>query len=177
MAAALAALEVQIEGRFGWAQNLPTWRAKKNNPLAKVYSWVMSGKPLTGYHVAIFSFVILAFHTPFVFGVSLTLESWLKTVSLLLIFLVAWDFLWFVFNPDFTVAKFNRTSAPWHKRWLGGIPVDYWKAFAASFAVLAPLAVKDAGIAAWWLFSVFDFLFFAAIAVFASKLFLKGKSR
>lgn len=30
MATVLAILEIQIEGKHGWAKNLPTWRPSKN---------------------------------------------------------------------------------------------------------------------------------------------------
>jgi hypothetical protein len=51
LALLLANVEVQIEGSAGWAANLPTWRIEDG--------WLLDlfwgGRPMTGYHVYIFS--------------------------------------------------------------------------------------------------------------------------
>lgn len=39
---AIAALEVQIEGKYGWVKKLPTWRIK-----SKIFGYFMGGKELT----------------------------------------------------------------------------------------------------------------------------------
>lgn len=49
-ATVLAILEIQIEGKHGWAKNLPAWRPKGRNPAVRFYSRMMSGKEMTGYH-------------------------------------------------------------------------------------------------------------------------------
>ncbi|MBI4036842.1 hypothetical protein HY385_00245, partial [Candidatus Daviesbacteria bacterium] len=64
MATVLAILEIQIEGKHGWAKNLPTWRPKSQSFFVKLYSKMMSGKEMTGYHLSMFSFVVLIFHLP-----------------------------------------------------------------------------------------------------------------
>ena len=70
IAITLAILEVQIEGPYGWAEKAPCWRPNPNSFVAKSYARVMSGKPLTGYHIAMFSLVFIILHFPFLAGVS-----------------------------------------------------------------------------------------------------------
>ena len=117
-----ANLEIHIEGNAGWAANLPTWKIDKHILLDVFYG----GRPLTGYHVWAFSSVFFFFHLPYFF-----LHTWSPRMELCAIagynlFWVVEDFLWFVLNPHFGWSKFNRGSIWWHKRWLLGLPLDYW---------------------------------------------------
>ena len=54
LALILAELEVQIEGPAGWAEKLPTWRAKEGKWYSKGFQKMLSNKPMTGYHLAMF---------------------------------------------------------------------------------------------------------------------------
>lgn len=131
LAFAFARLEINIEGKAGWAANLPTWRIDKH-PLLDVF-W--GGRPLTGYHVWAFSFIALSFHLPlFVFGV-FSLRHEARIFSCIMLFWVWEDFLWFVMNPAYGIRKFRPHYIAWHKRWLLGLPVDYW-AFTVSSVLL-----------------------------------------
>lgn len=145
LATVLAILEIQIEGAHGWAKNLPTWRPFPGHPIAKIYAKIMSGKELTGYHSAMFTFVFLIFHLPYFFGLTFTLEHWLKTISLFFIFIALWDFLWFVFNPFHPIKNFAKNN-PNHKSFFLGMPLDYYYALAIS---LVPTLVG--GFGGWWL--------------------------
>ncbi len=40
-------------------------------------------------------------------------------------FWISEDFLWFVFNPAFGLARFSSSNVPWHKHWFLGVPTDY----------------------------------------------------
>ena len=120
---ALAALEIQIEGKHGWAAKLPTFRLKKK----------MGEKPITGYHIFIILFTLIIFHFPLFF----TFWSWKKEALILGAFIFMWtleDLLWFVLNPHYGLAKFNKNNKDiwWHKSWLLGLPSFYW--------ILLPLA-------------------------------------
>jgi hypothetical protein len=115
-----ALLEIQIEGKNGWAKELPTWRFYKpwfkNIPGAN--------KPLTGYHFYLWIFIFLLPHiiyltTPF------SLQTELLIISFVLLVLRLEDFLWFVLNPAFGLSKFKKGSIHWHNDWLGPVPVQY----------------------------------------------------
>ncbi len=152
MAIVLAILEVQIEGEHGWAKNLPTWRPT-GTWYTKFYEKLMSGREFTGYHLTMFTLVFLIFHLPFVFGLPITVNSELRTISYFFIFVVLWDFLWFVLNPHYPLSKFKKEHIWWHKKWLFGLPVDYYGSLILSLLVTFPT-----GDFVWW---------FTNIALFA----------
>lgn len=139
---ALAALEVQIEGKYGWTKNLPTWRIK-----SKLFGFFMGGKELTGYLFYMLVLLLLFFHLPFLGGVPWTLAAEVEIVFLFLLFSVFWDFLWFVLNPYYGMSRFKKSFVYWHHHWILGIPLDYPRGIIISlmFAFLD----YPAGIAKW----------------------------
>jgi hypothetical protein len=123
--------EIQIEGEGGWAANLPTWRIERH--------WLLDvfwgGRAMTGYHAWVFSFIAIFFHAPVFF---LSVWSWAleaRIMASLMLFWIVEDFLWFVINPAFGLARFRRERVTWHKHWAWGAPVDYW-IFSAVSATL-----------------------------------------
>jgi len=117
-----AKVEIMIEGAEGWAAALPTWRIEQH--------WLLDifwgGRAMTGYHAWIFSFIFLIFHFPiFLLGVwSWSIEAHILACTIL--FWIVEDFLWFLLNPAFGLARFTRNHAPWHKHWFWFAPTDYW---------------------------------------------------
>jgi len=117
-----ALLEIQIEGKHGWAQKLPT----------KLYngSWwkkLFAGKAPTGYHlILMLLFLPTIFHLPFFFT---TWDLFKECIVLgsFFFFIVVEDFMWFVFNPEFGLKKFNSRNKDiwWHNKWFGLLP-DYY---------------------------------------------------
>lgn len=116
-----AETEIQIEGANGWAAALPTWRIEKH--LLLDIFW--GGRAMTGYHAWIFSFMFLVFHLPQIVWGCFSWRIEARCLAALMIFWIAEDFLWFVFNPAFGLARFSREQIPWHKHWLLGVPTDY----------------------------------------------------
>lgn len=116
-----AQVEIQIEGAAGWAAALPTWRIEKHWLLDIMWG----GRPLTGYHVWVFSFMALVFHLPMFFASHWSWRHESRVLGGLMLFWIAEDFLWFVLNPAFGIAKFDPATIPWHKHWLLGMPTDY----------------------------------------------------
>ena len=116
-----AKVEIHIEGDSGWAANLPTWRIEKH--------WLLDifwgGRPMTGYHAWVFSFMALVFHLPIFIDGQWTLKLEVRMLGCLMFFWIFEDFLWFVLNPAFGLAKFRQSSIPWHKYWFFFVPVDY----------------------------------------------------
>ncbi len=119
-----AQVEIQIEGANGWAANLPTWRIE--------HHWLLDifwgGRAMTGYHAWVFPFVAMLFHFPLVFSGQWSLRAECRTIACLMLFWTTEDFLWFVCNPAYGLARFNPAGIAWHKHWLAFAPVDYWVA-------------------------------------------------
>jgi hypothetical protein len=120
LAGILALWEIQIEGKNGWAANLPAWRVTKG--------WVLKltgGRPLTGYHVFMTIFIICIIHLPLFF----VAWSW-RLESLLLGFYIGMvlleDLFWFILNPHYGIKSFRRGKVWWHRSWWGPLPSFYW---------------------------------------------------
>ena len=130
-----ALVEIEIEGKDGWAMNLPTWFRRK--PLyARIYALVLSGKPLTGYHAVMFFIPFVSFHIGLAFGQPWSLGLEARVVARYLVWNVTWDFLWFVLNPHFGWARFRKGQIWWHGgAWIGRLPIDYVNALWLSFLV------------------------------------------
>lgn len=116
-----AMVEIQIEGASGWAASLPTWRIESH--------WLLDifwgGRPMTGYHAWVFSFMALVFHLPIFISGQWSLKLEARIIGSVMLFWIIEDFLWFVLNPAFGLAKFQPQFVPWHKQWLGVVPTDY----------------------------------------------------
>lgn len=140
----LAAIEIEIEGGRGWAENLPTW-FRKRGPVGRVYGAAMGNRPLTGYHVFAFTIPLLLLHLPFVSGVHWTLARELMVLAAYFSLAIVWDYLWFVLNPAYTVRRFRRGAVWWFEGpWIWRFPLDYYLSIAFS-VVLAGLAAVAAG--------------------------------
>ncbi len=132
-----ANVEIQIEGAAGWAAGLPTWRIERH-PLMDLF-W--GGRALTGYHVWVFAFMILVFHLGIFLSGTFSGRLELRVLGCIMLFWILEDFLWFVLNPAFGLAKFNPAHVPWHKHWLLGVPADYLSTTALG-AVLVTLSYR-----------------------------------
>ncbi|MFA6307874.1 MAG: hypothetical protein WCS88_01630 [Patescibacteria group bacterium] len=175
LATVLAILEIQIEGKNGWAMDLPTWRPKKINLFIKIYKKLMSDREVTGYHITMFIFVLLILHLPYAFGQDLNLINWLMTISLFFIFIILWDFLWFVLNPYHSLKKFNKEHIWWHKKWWIGAPLDYYWSVLLSFVILLPaIFYYDFWfLIFWWVINIWLFIMQTAMVIWFSLVVLK----
>jgi hypothetical protein len=117
-----ANVEIQIEGPAGWAASLPTWRVE-NHWLLDIF-W--GGRPMTGYHAWVFSFMFLVFHLGVFINLNWSLRTEARIIASLMLFWVVEDFLWFIVNPSYGIQNFSRNKIPWHKHWFMQMPVDYW---------------------------------------------------
>lgn len=176
MALTLAILEIQIEGKNGWAKNLPTWRPKNPNLFTKLFSKIMSGKEITGYHLSMFSLVFIILGLPFVFGFPFTLENFLKVFSFYLLICAVWDFLWFVLNPWFPLKQFKKEHLSFHHpQWFLGIPTDYWGATVITFllALGGQFLGHIPGLLSWWVINYCLFIFQIILVILFSLYALK----
>jgi len=134
----LAQLEIQIEGPDGWAARLPTWRWQSPG----VLRW--AGKPITGYHVCLMTFILLFVHVPQVYlGFTLAREA--ELMSLFFLLAVFWDFLWFVCNPHFGLARFHPDKVWWFNSWALGVPSTYFMGLALSAGIYVAAALLPEG--------------------------------
>jgi len=97
----IAAWESHIDPE-GWAKTGQGWRIK------------IGARELTGYHFWCWLVML-----PLLLLMPLAIYGWDKHLFIVLavsafIGIVIEDFLWFVFNPKFTVAKWNSEYAKWH---------------------------------------------------------------
>lgn len=118
-----ANVEIQIEGADGWAASLPVTFRVEQHWLLDIF-W--GGRPMTGYHAWIFSFMALAFHLPLVWEGQWSVRKHLRVLTCVSMFWIVEDALWFILNPAFGWAKLTPEHVPWHVHWLFGLPTDYW---------------------------------------------------
>lgn len=118
-----ANVEIQIEGNQGWAAGLPVTFRVEHHWLLDLF-W--GGRPMTGYHAWVFSFMFLIFHAPLVFFGTWTAKLQARVIASLMAFWIIEDFLWFVLNPAWGFAKLTPHDVPWHLHWFLGWPTDYW---------------------------------------------------
>ena len=116
-----ALLEIQIEGKNGWAGQLPTWKLYK-----PWFKYIPGGnKPLTGYHTFLWMLMFLYPHVTFLLT-PWDIEKEIILISFVLLVLRLEDFLWVVLNPSYGIKKFKKEFLPWHSQWLGPAPVQYY---------------------------------------------------
>jgi hypothetical protein len=120
----IALQEIQIEGKGGWAEHLPTWKIK--NPIRGIVGWPTL---VDGYHLYLWLLMFLIFHAPFFFGFPFNKTNELLAIEMVLLFSILEDFLWFVFNPAWGIKKFFTEEIPWHPHKILFLPQNYWISF------------------------------------------------
>ena len=142
-AVVLACMEIESEGRKGWAENAPTWY-RVTPWYARAYGLVMGKKPLTGYHMFTFFMPFLLFHAQFAMGMEWSMARELLALSMYFSVCPLWDYYWFVLNPWYR-GKFTKKDVWWHAQsiWVfGEFPIDY--------LVGVGLSILLAAGASWW---------------------------
>jgi hypothetical protein len=127
--------ECQIEGRWGWARHLPTFR------INVFFYKFLGGKPLTGYHLYMLLMFITIFHGVFLF------QEWTARLEMTIFGYFSWyfvmeDFLFFVVNPHYRLRHFKKGHIEWHKRWFWGLPYTYWWGMIIGTALLLLGGIK-----------------------------------
>jgi len=147
-ATVVACIEIEIEGKSGWAERLPTWY-RVDGFCGRAFGLLTGGKPLTGYHSFMFFLPVMIFHAPFFMGVEWSLAAELGTWALYFVWCPLWDYFWFVLNPHYA-GRFSRREIWWHAKspWVFGLfPLDYLAGVTVSLA-FAGAAAMAAGSAA-----------------------------
>ncbi len=117
-----ANVEIQIEGADGWAAKLPVTFRVEHHWLLDLF-W--GGRPMTGYHAWVFSFMALMFHLPLVAFGRWSPKLQLRTLACVSQFWIVEDALWFILNPAYGWSKLDPAHVPWHIHWILGVPTDY----------------------------------------------------
>ena len=141
-ATVVACIEIESEGKYGWADKTPTWY-RTTGFWGKAYGVLMRVKPLTGYHAFMFFLPVLIFHAAFFMGAPWSLKAELGTWALYFGWCPLWDYFWFVLNPAYK-GKFKKEYIWWHAKspWVFGLfPMDYLMGLVISLGF--------AGSAAW----------------------------
>ena len=123
----LALMEIEVEGKFGWAEKIPTWY-RTTGLAGRIWGLMMSGKPLTGYHLFLNGVLLTMLHFGFTLGLEWSLRVELLLIAKYFALAVFWDFLWFVFNPYYGISNYKKENVWWFSksRWMFGIfPLDY----------------------------------------------------
>jgi len=60
-----------------------------------------------------------------------------ETMSLFFLLAVCWDFLWFVCNPHFGLARFRPGQVWWFQNWFLGLPGTYYSGLTLSMVAYA----------------------------------------
>lgn len=120
VAVLLSLFEIQTEGKHGWAKKLPTWR--KSFKFLDALPGFRG--PITGYHIYLFTMILLLVHIPFLF-MRWDLRTEVIILSGYTLIAMLEDFLWFVFNPHYGLRKFKEKHISWHEDWVGPVPMQY----------------------------------------------------
>ena len=168
----LAVFEIQIEGKYGWAAKLPTWRPSRGKWYSKLYGKIMSDKDLTGYHLCVFTLVLVFLHRPYFAGQDWSWSAELGTISLFFLISITWDFLWFVLNPHYGLRRFKAKYIWWHKKWFLFMPVSYYSALIISACLYSRFSLS------WvlfkeWLLIIALFSILTLVVVILSLIFRK----
>ncbi len=166
----LAAFEIQIEGKDGWAAKLPTWRPGKNKWYSRIYSLIMGGKEMTGYHLLVFGFVLIFLHYPYFTGQNWNYFSELGTLALFFLIVITWDFLWFVLNPYYGIRCFKPECIWWHKKWFWFMPKSYYFALIISALLYSRFSLSSALFKEWLIIVSLFFIFTLIVTIFSFAL-------
>ena len=117
-------MEVEMEGKHGWAINLPTSCA--------FYGW-------TWYHVSMNLIVLLVMFYSLQYA---NFARWYYKLSYYVLYVTAWfvveDIMWFVLNPHYGIRKYTPNDIFWHanKVWFLGTFLENWLVLGAWGAMI-----------------------------------------
>ena len=119
-AAIVACVEIESEGKHGWAEKMPTWY-RTTGFWGRTYM-MLTGWPLTGYHVFMFLAMFFVYHVPFIMGLPWSPGLEMAFIALFFAWTPLWDYYWFVLNPAYK-GKFKKNQIWWHatKPWIAGL--------------------------------------------------------
>lgn len=146
----IARLEIETEGKDGWAKNLPTAKYRLDGEgklwykpfgsgeyraptcgkfMEKFFSFyvrkMLGGREFTGYHRMIDLMQLFVAHLAVYMLFLGTAPWWIVEIKVIAFLFLSWsieDTLWFVLNPFYGLKKYRPEFIPWH--------ADDWWIFA-----------------------------------------------
>ena len=143
----VARLEVEIEGKDGWAKNFPTSKYKLDESgklwhkpfgvqdyqapdcskyLQKFYVFyikmLLGGREFTGYHRTVDAMQLFVAHLVIYMLFFCTVPWWLLEIRVVSFIFLSWsieDTFWFFLNPFYGFKKYKPEFIPWHAK-------DWW---------------------------------------------------
>lgn len=137
VALSIALFEIELEGKFGWAEKSATWSKRMNFP--KIFRLFSGARVLTGYHIFLNIFLFLFMHAPFFFGLEFNLVNELRLLVIYLVWTMFWDFLWFILNPYYGWKKFAPKAVWWfgEEPWVfNKLPLKYFVQIGISIVIV-----------------------------------------
>ena len=136
-----AALEVQVEGKCGWATELPT------KPFF--------GTKFTWYHALMNSMVFMI--------VFMSVKwSWRVPYWISGLFLIE-DFMWFIINPYFGMKNYNSENVWWHSWWYGQPSGNWLSAIIMTISTLGSYYFENDTTLMWFSFLTYSYLILAVM--------------
>lgn len=123
----IALVEIETEGKYGWAEKSATW--SKRIPTPKLFRLFSGTRTLTGYHLFLNIFLLLFMHATFVFSGNFSIDREFELLATYLTWTVYWDFLWFILNPYYGWQAFSPKAVWWfgEEPWvLNKLPLKYF---------------------------------------------------
>ena len=105
-------IEIEVEGKYGWMEKAYSVGVLKTG-----------GKNFTVYHIYMILVLILIY--AYLTNLRMDMKSIGRFLFHITLFLLLEDFLWFVFNPHYTLEKYSKDEIWWHadQPWFKGIPL------------------------------------------------------
>lgn len=137
VALTLALTEIEVEGKFGWAEKTATWSRKVSAP--KGFRLFSGSRTLTGYHLFLNAFLLILIHSPLIFFNTFSWDLEFQLIAIYLVWALFWDFLWFILNPYYGWAKFSPKAVWWfgEEPWIfKKLPIKYFVQIGISFILI-----------------------------------------
>ena len=105
-------IEIEVEGKYGWMEKAYSVGVVKSG-----------GKNFTLYHIYMILSLVLIY--AYLTDLKMNIDSIGFFLFHITLFLLLEDFLWFVFNPHYTLKKYKKDEIWWHAEqpWFKGIPL------------------------------------------------------
>lgn len=142
VALSIAIFEIELEGKYGWAEKSATWSRRYEIP--KVFRMFSGTRVLTGYHLFLNIFLLLFMHSTFFINQEFSITAELTLLATYLTWTLFWDFLWFIMNPYYGWKMFSPKAVWWfgEEKWiLNKLPLKYFVQTFIAFVLVGTATI------------------------------------